>query len=87
MKLHDYLGHGTYAAVGNAVISCQVANLFPISWRYFGARSRWRLGRKRWAMGPYAARKRCACPGDLNPCMRRSRWRVGWCEFSARLFK
>ena len=36
-------------------------------------------------MGPYAERKRCACPGDLNPCMRRSRWRVGWWEFSARL--
>jgi hypothetical protein len=36
---------------------------------------------------PYAERKRWACPGDLNRCMRRSRWRVGWCEFSARLLR
>lgn len=24
-----------------------------------------------------AERKRCTCPGVLNPCIRRSRWRVG----------
>jgi hypothetical protein len=38
-------------------------------------------------MGPEAARKRGARPGGGNRCMRRSRWRVGWCELSARLFK
>ena len=41
-------------------------------------------GRKCSAMRPYVERNRCACPGDLNPCIRRSRWRVGWWEFSAR---
>jgi hypothetical protein len=30
--------------------------------------------------------KRWADPGDLKPCILRSRRRVGWCEFSARLF-
>jgi hypothetical protein len=27
------------------------------------------------------------CPGELNRCTRRSRWRVGWCEFSTRLLR
>src|ERR1700752_3916423 len=37
-------------------------------------------------MGPYADKKRWACPADLNPCMRYARCRVGRCEFSQRLF-
>ena len=37
---------------------------------------------KWWTMGPYADKNRCACPADLNPCMRYSRWRVGRWEFS-----
>ncbi len=32
-------------------------------------------------------RKRCADPGDLNRCIFRSRRRVGWWEFSARLLQ
>jgi hypothetical protein len=31
-------------------------------------------------------KKRWADPGDLKRCILRSRRRVGWCEFSARLF-
>ena len=31
-------------------------------------------------------KKRWADPGDLKRCTLRSRRRVGWCEFSARLF-
>ena len=37
-------------------------------------------------MGPKAERKRCACFADLNLRIFFSRSRVGWCEFSARLF-
>src|SRR6266700_4109813 len=37
-------------------------------------------------MGPKAERKRCACLADLNLRIFFSRNRVGWCEFSARLF-
>ena len=33
-----------------------------------------------------AERKRCACLADLNRRIFFSRSRVGWCEFSARLF-
>ena len=36
-------------------------------------------------IAPNSPRKRCACSGDLNRRMARSRCRVGWCEFSARL--
>ena len=35
---------------------------------------------------PNADINRCAWPGDLNRRIRRSRVRVGWWEFSARLF-
>ncbi len=34
-----------------------------------------------------AERKRCAWPADLKRFIWRSRRRVGWCEFSARLFR
>jgi len=43
---------------------------------------------RRWtrsSIPSWAARKRWAWPGDLNSFPRRSRRRVGWCEFSARL--
>ena len=68
-----------------SVISARLANRCLISARYADAESRCRLGRKCWAIGPYAGKTRCACPTDFNPCMRRSRWRVGRCEFSHRL--
>src|SRR2546430_4559463 len=66
-------------------MSAQLAKRFFISWRYSAADNRCRRGRKCWAMGPYADRKRWACPGDLTPCMRYSRCRVGRCECSHRL--
>ena len=55
--------------------------------RYSPVHKRWRLGWKCPAMGPKAERKRCACLTDLNLRIFFSRSRVGWCEFSARLFK
>jgi hypothetical protein len=36
-------------------------------------------------MAPYAARKRWAWPGDLNRCLRRSRWRALWADAQERL--
>jgi hypothetical protein len=38
-------------------------------------------------MSPCTSAKRWACRTDLNRRIRFSRSRVGWCEFSARLFK
>ena len=49
-----------------------------ISWR-----GRW----NRLAMGSWMERNRCKWPGDLNFFITLSRCRVGWWEFSARLFK
>ena len=60
-----------------------VSHLLTVS----AADNRCRRGRKCWAIGPYADRKRWACPADLNPCMRYSRWRVGRWEFSQRLLR
>jgi hypothetical protein len=37
------------------------------------------------ANAPNGPRNRCACSGYLIRRIARSRWRVGWCEFSARL--
>jgi hypothetical protein len=69
------------------VISPQPSNRCLISSRYADTASRCRLGRKRWALGPYADRKRWACPGEVNPCIQRSRWRVGRWECSHRLLR
>ena len=52
--------------------------LLALAW----SRRRW----KRLAIWSWAERKRCACRADLNRFICRSRRRVGWCEFSARLF-
>src|SRR3954447_11708441 len=46
--------------------------------------------RRRWnrlLIPSWAERKRWAWPGDLNRFICRSRRRVGWCEFSARLLR
>jgi len=48
-------------------------------------RRRWVL-KVLWATA-WAGRNRWADPCDLNQCIFRSRRRVGWCEFSARLFR
>ena len=55
--------------------------------RYSPARKRCLRGWKCPVMGPKAERKRCACLADLNRRIFFSRRRVGWCKFSARLFK
>jgi hypothetical protein len=34
------------------VTSCQLWNRWAMTWRYTGAESRWRPGRKYWAIGP-----------------------------------
>jgi hypothetical protein len=66
---------------------CQVVNRVVISCRYWVAVSRWRRGLK-WGDIPLNADKnRCACPGEVNFFIARSRCRVGWWEFSARLFR
>jgi hypothetical protein len=44
-------------------------------------------GSKGWAMGPYAERHCCACPGDVNRCIRRSRARMGRWERRMQGFK
>jgi hypothetical protein len=76
------------AAVGASPVTwCQVVNRVVISCRYWVAVSRWRRGLK-WGDIPLNADKnRCACPGEVNFFIARSRCRVGWWEFSARLFR
>jgi hypothetical protein len=86
-RWESYAALISYAAIAVPVMSRQVWNLWVISRQYARTGRRWRRGRKCDAMGPYAERKRWACPGDLNPRMRHACWRVGWCEFSARLFR
>ncbi len=54
--------------------------------RYSPACKRCLRGWKCPAMGPKAERKRWACLVDLKRHIFFSRSRVGWCEFSARLF-
>jgi hypothetical protein len=75
------------AAVAVPVTSFQVVNRVSISRRYSWADSRWRRGRKCEDIPENADRNRCACPGEVNFRIARSRARVGWWEFSARLFR
>jgi hypothetical protein len=46
----------SYAAMTVPVSPRHVWNCCAICWQYSGAGSQWRLGRKYWAMGPYAER-------------------------------
>jgi hypothetical protein len=76
------------AAVGVSPVTwCQVVNRVVISWRYWAAVSRWRRGRRCGDIRLNTDRNRCACPGEVNFFIARSRCRVGWWEFSARLFR
>ena len=68
------------------VISDQDANRPVINIRKWQARIQWRPGRKWFDTYACTEGKRWACLIDLNRRMARSRARVGWCEFSARLF-
>ena len=83
---HCQVGQLTQADAGERVMSSHSWNRRSRSWRYASAMSRCRPGQKCPRMGPYADRNRCAWAADLNRRIARSRCRVGWCEFSARLF-
>src|SRR5512143_2800491 len=69
------------------VISIQTAKRSAITCRYSGADSRCRRGRKCGEITLNADRNCCACRIDLKRFIIRSRCRVGWCEFSARLLR
>jgi hypothetical protein len=66
--------------VGRPTTSFQVAKREVISRRYSSALSRWRRGRKCGDISLNADRNRCACPGEVNFFIARSRCRVGWWE-------
>ena len=80
-------GSGVQAAAAIPLMSAHALNARALAARYSLAvtwsRRRW----KRLAIWSWAERKRCACRADLKRFICRSRRRVGWCEFSARLFR
>ena len=78
---------GQAAAGASPVTWFQVVNRVVISCRYWAAVSRCRRGRKWGDMPLKAERNRWAPPGEVNFFIARSRYRVGWWEFSARLFR
>src|SRR3954470_20899216 len=69
------------------LISAHISNARALATRDWLAvtwsRRRW----KRLLIWSWAERKRCACRGDVKRFICRSRRRVGWFEFSARLFR
>src|SRR6185369_8410602 len=75
------------AAVVAPVISVQTAKRSAITCRYSAADSRCRRGRKCGEITLNADRNCYACRIDLKRFNARSRCRVGWCEFSARLLR
>jgi len=74
-----------YAACLMPQTSCHAWKARARSARSSVADMRWRGRRKRLLIGPWADRKRWAWRADLNRFICRSRRRVGWWEFSARL--
>jgi hypothetical protein len=68
------------------VIAAHLSQRCRLAGRDSGADRRCRLGRKCWAMGPYAAKPRWACPADGPPGRRPSRWRVGRCACAQRVW-
>ena len=75
------------AAVAMPVTSFQVVNRRLISVRHSVPDIRCRPGRKCEEITPCAEQKRCAWPAEWKHFMVRSRTRVGWWEFSARLLR
>ena len=65
------------AATSVAVTSCQTANRSAISARHSDAESLCRPDRKCGEIPEKADRNRCACPGEVNRFIARSRCRVG----------
>ena len=79
--------HGVQAAGATPLMSAHTPNARALAARYSLAET-W--SRRRWKRLPiwsWAERKRCAWPADLKRFICRSRRRVGWCEFSARLLR
>jgi hypothetical protein len=67
----------TFQATTVAVTSRQTVKRSAISVRHSGAVSRCRPGRKCGEMPLNADKNRCACPGDVNRFIARSRCLVG----------
>ena len=82
------MGRGDALRHAQAVVAGRQFSIAS-AWKAFRVlrETRWRWVLKvLWAVAR-ADRNRWADPGDLNRCIFRSRRRVGWCEFSARLFR
>src|SRR3954449_7985638 len=67
------------------LISAHTSNARTLAARYSLAETWSRRRWKRLLIWSWAERNRCACRADLKRFICRSRRRVGWCEFSARL--
>src|SRR3954468_21673373 len=80
-------GDADYAATLMPQTSCHASTAWARAARYSVAGMRWRGRRKRLLIWSWAERNRCAWRADLNRFIWRSRLRVGWCAFSARLFR
>src|SRR6056297_1009168 len=78
-------GRGHAARLAPAT-SAQVANAWARAVRYADADRRLRGRWKRLAIGSWMERNCCTWRADLKRFICRSRLRVGWWEFSARLF-
>jgi len=76
----------SYAVRATPVTSAQTWRAWVRAARCWVAETSWRRRWKRLLIPSWAERKRWACPADLKRFICRSRRRVGWCEFSARLF-
>src|SRR5215210_9422571 len=68
-------------------MSAHISNARSRAARYSLAGRRSRRRWKRLLIWSWAERKRWAWPADVNCFICRARRRVGWCEFSARLFR
>ena len=78
---------GRQAAQAAPLISAHDSNARALTARYWLAGTGSRRRGKRVLIWPWAERKRWAWPAGLKRFICRSRRRVGWCEFSARLFR
>jgi Kelch motif len=88
----ELTGRGRYwsraqAAAATPLMSAHTPNARALAARYSLAETWSRRRWKRLLIWSWAERKRCAWPVDLKRFICRSRRRVGWCEFSARLLR
>src|SRR5918992_5643363 len=78
---------GVQAAAAIPLMLAHVSNARALAARYCSAETWSRRRWKRLLIWSWAERNRWAWPADLKRFICRSRRRVGWCEFSARLFR